>query len=256
MLAVIAAGAAIVAAFLGSGALGPDQAQVGDGALAPEATLIAPARPAFAIWSVIYSGLVAWAVWQALPAGRADPRRVRWLLVGSLVLNAAWIAVVQLGLLGLSVPVIVALLGVLVVLVSRLQAVPARSPVERLLVDATAGLYLGWVSLATIANVAAVLASAGYDSLGLGGVTWAVLLLGVAGALAVVLTVWSGGRSTAPLAIAWGVAWVAVARTSGPESAVVAGTAVVVAAVVLLASAAGALVRLRGTRPGRTPRAG
>ena len=76
--------------------------------------------------------------------------------------------------------------------------------------------------------------------------------VGVVAAFGAVWLVWGSTY----LAIAWGVAWVAVARTSGPESAVVAGTAVVVAAVVLLAAAAGALVRLRGTRPGRTPRAG
>jgi hypothetical protein len=250
VVVLVGAVVAIVGAFLGSGAVGADQTQVGDGALAPEATLIAPARPAFAIWSVIYTGLTVWAIWQALPSRRRDPRqrRLGWLLLASLLLNAAWIAVVQAGLLGASVPVIVLLLGVLIAMAARLRTLPASGWWDRLVVDGTTGLYLGWVCVATIANVAAVLASAGYDELGLGGTTWAVVVLAVAGVLGVALAAWTRSPA-ASLAIAWGVAWVAVARSSGePQSAVVSGVAVGVAVVAALAAVGAVVARAR--RPG------
>jgi len=240
--AVVLVGAvlAIVGAFIGSGAVGgADQTQVGDGALAPEATLVGPARDAFSIWSVIYTGLTVWAVWQALPRRRTDARqrRLGWLLLASLLLNAAWIGVVQAGWLGASVPVIVVLLVVLIAMAARLGEQAPRGWGERLVVDGTTGLYLGWVCVATIANVAAVLTSAGYDSIGLGGTTWAVVVLVIAGALAVGLARWMRSPA-APLAIAWGVAWIAVARGAGePHSTVVAVTAGVVAAVALAAAA-------------------
>lgn len=243
---------AVVGAFVGSGAAGgPSQPEIGDGALASDATLVAPGQPAFAIWSVIYTGLVALAVWQGLPARRADPRqrRVGWWVLVSMLLNAVWIAVVQAGWLGASVPVIAVLLGVLVLVVLRLGERPASGVLERVLVDGTLGLYLGWVSVATVANVAAVLADAGYTSLGLGATTWAVLVLAVAAAVGAALAVRTGGRLAIAAAMAWGLGWIALARaTAQPQSTTTAVAAAVAAVVVVAATLA---VRLR--RAGRGP---
>lgn len=257
---VVGALLAVAAAFVGSGAAGgPSQPEIGDGALAPEATLVAPGRPAFAIWSVIYTGLVLWAVRQALPARGADPRErsTGWLLLASLVLNACWITVVQAGLLGWSVPVIVVLLGVLAVLATRLAAAPGPRALDRVLVDGTAGLYLGWVSIATVANVAAVLASAGWTDPWPGAQAWAVAVLVVAAAVGGLLArtvgrTWSAvGRWAVAAALAWGLVWVAVARSTGePQSAVTATAAGLAAAVVLGAAA------VTGSAAGRTPRSG
>ncbi|WP_298457399.1 tryptophan-rich sensory protein [uncultured Cellulomonas sp.] len=241
---------AIAAAFVGSGAFGgPDQTEVGDGALAADATLVAPGQPAFAIWSVIYSGLLAYAVWQALPSRRADPRQrsTGWWVLGSMLLNALWITVVQAGLLGLSVPVIAALVAVLVVVLSRLVDRPASGVVEAVVVDGTLGLYLGWVVVATVANVAAVLTAAGYTELGLGPEVWSWIVLLVAAAIGVGLAVYGHGRLAVGAAIVWGLAWIAVARTSGDlQSGAAASAAVVAAVVVALATIA---VRIRSAAP-------
>src|SRR5690625_7537394 len=69
ILTTVAVGVAIVLSFLGSGALGgtPINAAA-DGALSADATPFAPAGPAFSLWSVIYAGLVGYAVYQLLPA--------------------------------------------------------------------------------------------------------------------------------------------------------------------------------------------
>lgn len=233
---------AIVAAFIGSGATGgEDQTEVGDGALAADATLVAPGQPAFSIWSVIYTGLLAYAIWQALPSRRADPRqrRVGWLVLASMLLNALWIGVVQVGLLGLSVPVIVVLLVVLALVHVRLVASRPRGVVETVVLDGTLGLYLGWVSVATIANTAAVLTSAGWTELGLGGEAWAVVVLAVAALVGVGLAIHSRGRLAIGAALAWGLAWIAVARsTDEPRSTVTAVAAGAAAAVVVAATVA------------------
>ncbi|MCU1529421.1 MAG: hypothetical protein JWP75_3184 [Frondihabitans sp.] len=114
---VVSAIIAIVGSFIGSGAAGgtPIQKAAG-GALASDATPIAPGGPAFAIWSVIYLGLLAYAVWQFFPSQRHSPRQrtLGYPVALSLLLNAAWILSIQFGLLALSVPVIVLLLAVLV----------------------------------------------------------------------------------------------------------------------------------------------
>ena len=256
VVVLLGSAVAIVGAFIGSGATGGEsQPEIGDGARAADATLVAPGQPAFSIWSVIYTGLVAYAIWQALPAQRADPRqrRVGWLVLVSMVLNAVWIGVVQAGLLTLSVPVIVALLATLVVVVLRLQRTPADGTVETVVLDGTMGLYLGWVSVATIANVAAVLTSAGLTRpLGLAPEVWSVAVLAVAAAVGLLLARYAGARWTIAVALAWGLAWIAIARWSGePQSTPTAVAAATAAVVVLL----GPLL-LRGSAAGRTPRAG
>lgn len=236
---------AVAGSAVGSGAFGGvpiDEAS--GGALAADATVLAPAGPAFAIWSVIYAGLVAYAVWQALPARREDARqrRIGWLAAASLVLNAAWILSVQFDLLGLSVPVIAALLAVLLRIFVLIASSRPRGVVEAVLVDGTFGLYLGWVAIATVANVTALLVALGVGSSELNvPVGIAVLLL--AAAAGVVLAVRGRGRLTPALALCWGVGWIAAGRLAGqPDSLPVGVTAIVVALVVLAVTIA---LRLR-----------
>ncbi|WP_207457102.1 TspO/MBR family protein [Herbiconiux sp. SYSU D00978] len=239
---------AVAGSAVGSGAFGGvpiDEAS--GGALAADATVLAPAGPAFAIWSVIYAGLVAYAVWQALPGRREDARqrRIGWLAAASLVLNAAWILSVQFDLLALSVPVIAALLAVLLRIFVLLASTRPRGVVEAVLVDGAFGLYLGWVAIATVANVTALLVALGVGSPELNApVGIAVLLL--AAAAGVVLAVRGRGRLTPALALCWGVGWIAAGRLAGqPESLPVGVTAIVVALVVLAVT-----IALRVRHPG------
>ncbi|KOS53679.1 tryptophan-rich sensory protein [Rhodococcus rhodochrous] len=239
--------AAVALSFLGSGAVvGTPISEVADGALSADATAVAPGGPAFAIWSVIYAGLLALAVWQALPAHHADPRQraLGWWIAASMLLNAAWILVVQLELLALSVAVIVALLTVLVRIFLGLTRTAPSSRVEAVVVDGTMFLYLGWVAVATVANTAAVLRAADVDPFSLGADAWAVIVLVAVAAVSVLLAVAGHGRLAVAAAMAWGLVWIAVARsgdtglTSVP-AAVAAGGA---AAVAVLSAV---IVRLR-----------
>jgi len=117
VVVVVSAVVAIVGSVIGSGLAGgtPIQDAAG-GALSASATPIAPAGGAFSIWSIIYLGLVAYAIWQALPAHRTDTRqrRLGYWVAASLVLNAAWILSIQFDALALSLPIIVLLLVVLI----------------------------------------------------------------------------------------------------------------------------------------------
>src|SRR5690554_315851 len=91
---------AIVGAAWGSGAFGGTPiAEAAGGALASDATVLAPASPAFSIWSLIYAALVVYGIYQALPGNATDSRlrSVGWWILGSMLLNVAWILVVQAG---------------------------------------------------------------------------------------------------------------------------------------------------------------
>jgi hypothetical protein len=228
----------VIGAVVGSGALGGTPiADAAGGLLSPDATPLAPASGAFSIWTLIYVGLVAFAVWQLQPSRRTDPRQrsLGWLVAASLLLNAAWILVVQAGWIAVSVVVIALLLGVLLLAFQRCAQQPAEGWGEALVVDGTVGVYLGWVCVAICANAAAALVSAGADLGEEEAELWAVAALAVLAAVGGWIALLGEGRMAPAVALGWGLAWIAVARTSGePESIAVAAFAVAVAAIVLL----------------------
>jgi hypothetical protein len=230
---------AVVGAFVGSGAAGgtPIQNAAG-GALAADATPIAPGGPAFAIWTPIYLGLLAYAIWQSLPAQKADARqrRLGYPVAASLALNAAWILSIQFGFLAASVPIIVILLAVLVWAFRITLSSRPRNLVEAIVADGTVGLYLGWVCVATAANITAWLVASGFTGFGIAADAWAVAIVAVAGFVGVVLAISDRGRFAPTVSLCWGLAWVAVARLTGePLSTPTAIAAIVaVTAVTLL----------------------
>lgn len=233
--------ACLVGTLVGIGVLGTRVEESAGGSLSADATLLAPAPTAFTIWSVIYAGLAAFTVWQWLPRA-ATSRRIRsvgWAAAASMLLNAAWLLVVQQGWLWASVGVIVALVAALAVLVRQLAAEPAGSTVEKVVVDGTFGLYLGWVCVATAANVAAALTAEGVAPARAVAEATAVLVLLSVGALGVMLTVVLGARIAVTTAIVWGLGWIAVGRSTGsPDSTVTAITAGAIAVLLVTTTAA------------------
>lgn len=246
---VVSAVLAVIGSFIGSGAAGgtPIQDAAG-GALAADATLIAPGGSAFSIWSVIYLGLVAYAIWQALPAQRSAERhrRLGYWVAASLLLNAAWILSIQFDLLPLSVPIIAALLVVLIrAFVLSLELRPTGR-IDAVLTDGTIGLYLGWVCVATAANITAWLVSTGIPPVGSGADVWGVSVIGVAGLVGLLVASRGRGRIAPTLSLCWGLAWVAVARLTGDLlSTPTAVAAIIAVAVVLVATA---ILRVRAPR--------
>ncbi|WP_400996881.1 tryptophan-rich sensory protein [Agromyces sp. GXQ0307] len=246
---------AIVAAFIGSGAAGgtPIQDAAG-GWLDADSTLIAPARSAFGIWSVIYTGMLAYAIFQVLPAQRtsARHRRIGYAVAASLVLNAVWIGVVQLDLLWASLPVIVLLLVVLAWLFVQLRRMPPSGVVDAIVTDGSIGLYLGWVVVATAANTTAVLQAAGFDGWGLPAEAWAIGVIAAAAAVGIALAWWGRGRIAPALSLAWGLSWVAVGRlTDEPASAPTGIAAAIAAAVVIVVTLVARIGAMRSTRDTR-----
>ena len=131
---------------------------------------------------------------------------------------------------------ILVLLIVLGALFRRLTASPPAGAVERVVVDGTFGLYLGWVSVATCANIAAALKGAGFSGFGAPEVLAVMVLLAVA-VVGVALTRAGRRPVAAPAAVVWGLLWIAVGRaTEAPSSPVVATAAATVAAVIVLAT--------------------
>ena len=251
---LIGAFVAILGAAIGSGAFGGQPiAEAAGGALSATATPVAPDTPAFSIWSVVYTGLVVFAVVQALPRQGSDPRlrAVSWWVLASMLLNAAWIGVVQAGSVGTSVVVMLALLAVLATVYARLVRMPPTGAATSLVTDLTMGLYLGWVSVATLANITAFLTVADVGELGLGARAWSAIVLAAGAALAVAYAMYGARRPSVVvpigLAMAWGLMWIGLGRTIGPLlDERVAMVAFVAAGVALLAPMVTTLAGRRG----------
>src|SRR5690554_6074995 len=240
---------AIVGGVVGSGAFGGTPiAEAAGGALSADATLIAPAGPAFSIWSVIYLGLAAYTVWQLLPGQRASERqrRLGYPMAASLVLNGAWILSVQAGLLWLSVVVIALLVIVLAIAFRACIAHRPSSWVEAIVVDGVVGLYLGWVSIATAANTAAWLTVLGFDGWGIDPDVWGVAVIAVAALIGVGLAVGGRGRLSPAVSLSWGLSWVAAGRLAADPYSVPVGVAAFAA--VFVVALVTVIIRLRAGR--------
>jgi hypothetical protein len=240
--------AGLIGTLAGVGLIGTEVNRSAGGALRADATLLTPATQAFSIWSVIYVGLTAYLIWQWLPA-QAHSRTARetgWWAAASLLLNGAWLGVTQAGWLWVSVLVIALLTYVLAKLCLTLVGRGPNSLTELLIVYVTFGLYLGWVCVATVANVTAAAVGTG-ARLGEAAPVLAVVVLLVAGAIGVLLARVMPGQPAIGVAMAWGLAWIAVGRLLvQPQSLIVGVVAALVAAGVLAAHVFGARVSVRG----------
>lgn len=234
----------LIAAAVGSGAFGGTSVnELQDGALSAQGSYLAPAGPAFSIWSLIYIGLIAYTVWQALPAQRSDERQrlVGWWIAGTMILNGLWLVTAQFLTLPLTVLVIALLLAALARVIILLNRHRPRTIAERIVVDGSNGLHFGWVTIATVANTSAWLTQIAPASWADNADAWAVavlvvvLVIGVASAL---LT----KRIAPSLATAWGLAWLAVGRlTDEPDSTVTGIVAIIVAVLLVVAGIIGML---------------
>ncbi|WP_241245937.1 tryptophan-rich sensory protein [Microbacterium sp. 4R-513] len=226
----------IIAAAVGTGAFGGTPVQdLQGGALDSDGSFLAPARPAFSIWSVIYLLLIAYTVWQAFPGQRSDARQraIGWWVGLTAVLNGVWLLTAQFGTLPLTVLVLFLLVAALGVTFQRTVAVPSERPVDAILIDATTGLHLGWCTLATVANTAAWLTASGVEVDA--PAVWGIAVLVVVAAIGIAIPLLSGGRFAPGLAIGWGLIWLAVGRLTGePASAPIGITAIVVAIIVVV----------------------
>jgi translocator protein len=200
---------------------------------------VIPAGYVFAIWGVIYLGLAAFTLYQAARGGDPVVRRLGWLPALTGVLNTGWLLLFQYELFVLTVPVMIALLVTLIAIHLRLwEARAALTPATRWTIRYPFSIYLGWITVATIANIAQTLSSIGVGGFGLeveSAIAGAVLLVGLAIATTFV-------RRFDDIAygavIVWAYAGIVVKELATPIVPLVAGAgAVLVAGLVAMAIA-------------------
>jgi hypothetical protein len=193
--------------------------------------LITPANYAFAIWGLIYVGLIAYGVYQLRPAQRQDPdiQTVnRWLIVAC-VAQMIWIGLFTLKYFTLSIPAMLVILGSLIACYQALKVgQPARRD-RRWYANYPFSIYLGWIAVATVVNIASALYAADWSGLGLSDGLWTQLMIVVSGVIAV-LVIWTRRDIAFTLVFCWAYGAIAVRHS---DSMGIAGTAIVTAIVLL-----------------------
>lgn len=207
------------------------------------AVLVVPAGYVFSIWGLIYALLLAFTIWQALPRNRGDAtlRSIGYLPAATGVLNAAWVVLFHYEAFVLTVPVMIALLVTLIAIHLRLWARrDALRGASFWAVRVPFSVYLGWITVATIANIAQTLSALGFTAFGLEPalVAAAVLLVGLAIATRFVLEFRDAAYG---LVIVWAYVGIAVKEQ---ETLLVASVAVI-SAILVAALVVLALVRAR-----------
>lgn len=217
-------------------------------------TLITPAGYAFAIWGIIFLGLLAFAVYQAVPSQRTNPRfrAIGWWVVLNAFGNAIWSPLFNTEYIGLALLFILVMLFSLVVIEQRLlvrresggyagtgaallptdpdMTLPESSAplLETWLARIPFSMYFGWLTVATILNVAVYLKATAVSLMGLSESAWATVILIVG--LLIGAVVFNRFRSVAyMLVLAWAYVAIAVKQTGYGQIQIVALVGAVVA---------------------------
>ena len=202
--------------------------------------LFVPAGITFSIWGVIYLFLLLFVIYQFVAALRKSAgergifEKIGLLFFISCIFNIAWILAWHFELVLLSLVFMLLLLLTLITIYIRLQTGrPGIKNYEKVFVNIPFSTYLGWITIATIANVTAYLVNINWNGFGISEQLWTVIVIAV-GVIITLLTLFSRNDIFYSLVVVWalvGIILKRIADTSVPDNMIVitsiAGIAVV-----------------------------
>jgi len=204
-----------------------------------------PAGYVFAIWGLIYLALIAYAGYQALPAQRENQKlaSIGTLFVGSNVANIAWIFLWHYEVFPLTIFAMLGILACLIIIYLRLDIGRGKvSAAEKWFVHIPFSIYLGWITVATIANVTSLLDYLNWGGWGVSPEVWAILMFAVATLISGLMS-FTRGDGAYSLVLVWALSGIAVKHAATP---LVANSAWIATALVGLLLVTG-LVRRRNS---------
>jgi len=226
----------IVNSLAGSTTLigGVNTAQISDS----NPTLITPAGYVFSIWGIIYVLLGVFVIFQALPSQKEKEytKKVGWLFVLSSIINIAWLFLWQFEYLIFSVALIFMLLATLIAIYLRLDIGKSKVELrEKIAVHLPFSTYLGWITIASIANVATALVSINWNGLGINQETWASLIIIIA--LLLSLIVLATRKDVAyGLVIVWAFTGISAAQTANQSIVTLTQISAIIVFIALVAT--------------------
>jgi hypothetical protein len=152
--------------------------------------LFVPAGITFSIWTFIYIFLGLFSLYQIRDITKKDKIEMKFVddigyffIIGSLA-NIIWIIVWHYQLVPISLIFMIILLISLLLIYLKLNIGKSEvSRIEKVAVHIAFSIYLGWITVATIANVTAVLVVLGVEGFDLLAVILTILVIAVAVAI-------------------------------------------------------------------------
>jgi benzodiazapine receptor len=199
--------------------------------------LFTPAGYVFSIWGVIYILLAIFVIFQLLPSQRNKPfhLKINYFFILSCIANIIWLFLWHYNQPVISLLAMFVLLGLLISIYRRLGiGLSEVSLREKLCVHLPFSVYLGWITVAPIANVSAALVVVGWNGFGLSAVTWTDLVIIIA--LIITLAVIFTRRDIAyGLVIIWAVGGILVKQSNEQSIVLTAAAASIIIAVAVIA---------------------
>ena len=177
-----------------------------------------PAGYVFSIWSLIYLGLIAYGIFQVLPSQKKNPRlrSIGYLFVLSSLANITWLFLWHYEVFLFTPVAMLTLLISLIAIYLRLDVGRAEvSSAEKWSVHIPFSIYLGWISVATIANITQWLYYLGWNGWGIPPEVWAVIML-AAGVVISILMSLTRGDVAYSLVLVWAYIGIAVKQAGTP----------------------------------------
>jgi hypothetical protein len=195
-----------------------------------------PAGYVFSIWGLIYIGLLAYAVFQALPSQRENPRlrRIAPFVVVSCLSNCVWLFLWHFEQFTLTLVPMFGLLAMLILTYRNLES--GRTPVdpqETWAARVPFSVYLGWITVAAMANVADVLYFLQWDGWGIGARDWTLVLFAAVLAVGGLVSI-TRRDAVFTLVLVWALAGIAV-KQAAAKSLVLGSLATAVLLLAVLA---------------------
>jgi hypothetical protein len=215
--------------------------------------LFVPAGYVFSIWGLIYLGLVAYAIYQALPSQRANLRlrATGWWIVLGGIANSAWIFLWHYNRFPLTLIAMLVLLATLIVTYLRLGiGRTAVSTGEKWAAQLPFSIYLGWITVATVANISDVLDYLKWDRFGVAPEVWMSIVLAAVLVIAVIVNFTRRDVAYAAVLL-WALAGITVKQAGAP--AVVIPTWITFGLVAVTLLAAYLTTKPRRDGPGARP---
>jgi hypothetical protein len=210
-------------------------------------TFFLPANYVFSIWGVIYLGMIAFAVFQALPSQRENPRlrRIGYWFVLSCIANGTWLVLFHWNQFALSTIAMIVLLVALVRVYLILRDGQTISRAEFWCVRVPMSIYFAWITVATVANFTYVGVDANWDGFGISYEAWGAIMLVVAGLIAGTVAVVNRDLAYTGV-IVWAFVGIVVRHTDVSAVALAAG---VMAAIVGVGALVAFITRRSADRP-------
>jgi translocator protein len=192
--------------------------------------LFTPAGYVFGIWGLIYFLLFIWVLRQ-FPQSRRDLpmyKKATPLYVLSSILNISWLLLWHYEFFLFTV---IVMLCLLVTLIALYKTIKDEDPTFWDM--APFSIYLGWVSVATIANISYYLKYVNWDGFGLSDVTWTFIMLVIGSILAILFSI-KNNDVLYPLVFTWAFIGIGVKNTGSYPA--LAFTAYALAAIVAISA--------------------